>query len=231
MHCVKGAPRFPYANCQGGIRPAKITVGNNVIDWEDELARAHSRSQARGEKWTIYRWADHYGGPLNSRHAEITSISHTTATLGTYPPHTYGGATWDNDDHRASERDLAGAQRSGHPSASHRDILPLAHSSRASYSGNRAFESSIYSESKIDPANGPLLALCPFIRNSYFATSSHISFCGLDRFYFHSRLLPYNRQSKIFFYILYLFYRFCNVPITFVFNTRVMYGLRGCDFQ
>lgn len=67
---VKGAPRFPYANrplgratrrikatwrgkgCRGkgeagrvrggGARdePAKITVGNNGIDWEDELARA-----------------------------------------------------------------------------------------------------------------------------------------------------------------------------------------------
>lgn len=40
---VKGAPRFPYANYQGDIRPAKITVENNVIDWEDELARARIR--------------------------------------------------------------------------------------------------------------------------------------------------------------------------------------------
>lgn len=112
---VKGAPRFPYANYQGDIRPAKITVGNNVIDWEDELARARAHSRSHGEKWTIYRWAGHYGGPLNSRHAEITSISHTTATLGTYPPHTYGDATWDNGVHRANERDLAGAQRSVRP--------------------------------------------------------------------------------------------------------------------
>lgn len=40
---VKGAPRFPYANYQGDIRLAKITVGNNVIDLEDELARARIR--------------------------------------------------------------------------------------------------------------------------------------------------------------------------------------------
>lgn len=121
---VKGAPRFPYANYQGGIRPAKITVGNNVIDWEDKLARGHSRSQAHGEKWTIYRWASHYGGPLNSRHAEITSISHTTATLGTYPPHTYGGASWDNGIHRASERDLAGEQRFVRPFCIPRGYFP-----------------------------------------------------------------------------------------------------------
>lgn len=46
---VKGAPRFPYANYQGDIRPAKITVENNVIDWEDELARARAFAFARRE--------------------------------------------------------------------------------------------------------------------------------------------------------------------------------------
>lgn len=45
-----------------------------------QIGRTSQRAHC--EKWTIYRWTGHYRGPLDSRHVEITSISHTTATLG-----------------------------------------------------------------------------------------------------------------------------------------------------
>lgn len=42
----KGRRDFPMQIVKG-LRPAKITVGNNVIDWEDELARARALARKR----------------------------------------------------------------------------------------------------------------------------------------------------------------------------------------
>lgn len=110
-----------------------------------------ARARALYEKWTIYRRVDHYEGPLNSRHAEITSISHTTATLGTYPPHTF---------ERRDAQAYASQLTSSVPLSSFR--LPREYFTRPFFSRclprNRAFESSIYSElaeCKIYLPNGP----------------------------------------------------------------------------
>lgn len=199
----KGRRDFPMQIVKGATRPTKITVGNNVMDWGDECG-ARARAHSHREKWTIYRWAGHYGGPLNSRHVEITSISHTTATLATYPPHTYGGATRDNAS-RPGGASCNLAKRSVRPALPHpQGYTQPGHSSRAGYPRNRALESTIYSESKIDAANGPVLALRLSVLDSYFAALPNVArpsrggLGGLDCRWRPSQLLPsdYSRRSR-----------------------------------
>lgn len=49
----KGRRDFPMQIVKGA-RPTKITVGNNVIDWEDALARARARKRiARNGQYIV----------------------------------------------------------------------------------------------------------------------------------------------------------------------------------